>query len=106
MKEHMLGRSYELSLVICGDTLARTLNKAHRGKTHAANVLSFPLSRTEGEIFLNIDAAAREARRFGTSRQRRLALLFVHGLVHLKGYHHGRTMEGREQKILRAFDLA
>ena len=102
----VLGPRYELSLVLCGDALARKLNKKHRRKTYAANVLSFPLSSSEGEIFLNAPAAAREARRYGTTHRKRLALLFVHGLLHLKGLQHGRTMDTREQKILRAFDLA
>ena len=109
LAERILSASYpryELSLVICGDKLARKINKSHRKKTYAANVLSFPLSKTEGEIFLNVVAAAREARRYRTTHRKRLALLFVHGLLHLKGLHHGRTMERSEQKILRAFDLA
>lgn len=102
----VLSPSYELSLVICGDSLARKINKLHRKKTYAANVLSFPLSQNEGEIFLNVEAAAREARRFGTTERKRLALLFVHGLMHLKGLSHGRTMDERGRKILRAFLLA
>jgi probable rRNA maturation factor len=96
---------YELSLVICGDSLARNMNRTHRKKTYAANVLSFPLSKTEGEIFLNARASAREARRFGVSEKARLALLFVHGLMHLKGLSHGRTMEAKERDILRTFGL-
>ena len=105
MKCAALGGRYELSLVICGDSLARRLNKKHRRKTYAANVLSFPLSRTEGEMFLNARASAREAHTYGVSVGARLALLFVHGLLHLKGLPHGRTMEREEARILHAFDL-
>jgi len=101
-----LPKRYQLSVVVCGDSLARKLNNQHRHKTYAANVLSFPLSSSEGEIFLNVAAAKREAHRFSTSQQRRLALLFVHGLLHLKGLQHGRTMDELERKILRAFRLA
>ena len=102
----ILPRTYQLSIVVCGDSLSRKLNKAYRKKTYAANVLSFPLSSHEGELFINVDAAAREARRFGTTPKKRLALLFVHGLLHLKGLHHGRTMDRREEEILSVFDLA
>ena len=101
----VLGPRYELSLVICGDGLARRVNRAYRKKDHAANVLSFSISRTEGEMFLNARASAREARRYGVSVRARLALLFVHGLLHLKGLPHGRTMEREERRVLRAFDL-
>jgi len=104
IKRRAVGRKYQLSLVICGDDLARRLNEKYRRKHYAANVLSFPLGRTEGEIFLNVRAAEREARRYGVSARARLALLFVHGLLHLRGLRHGRTMEREEAKILRAFD--
>lgn len=98
-------KGYDLSLVLCGDSLARDLNRTHRKKTYAANVLSFPLSKMEGEVFLNVRAASREARAFGVSQRARLALLFVHGLMHLRGLSHGRTMKGEERRILRTFGL-
>ena len=102
----VLGKKYELSLVICGDTLARGMNRTYRKKTYAANVLSFPLSRSEGEIFLNVRASEREAKKYAVSKPARLALLFVHGLLHLKGLPHGRTMESEERRILRKFKLS
>ena len=106
MAEAVLGNSYELSLVVCGDALAQRMNIEHRKKSYRPNVLSFPLSKTEGEIFLNVRCAAREAKRGGISRQKRLALLYVHGLFHLKGLDHSDHMEREEQRILRRFDLA
>ena len=99
----ILGRSYDLSLVICGDDLACSINKKYRKKTYSPNVLSFPYSKTEGEIFLNVRCAAREARAGGISHRTRMGLLFVHGCFHLKGYRHGRTMERQEARILRTF---
>ncbi len=101
----VLGRHYELSLVICADMLARNMNLKYRKKTYAPNVLSFPLTKKEGEIFLNVRKAQREARQFGVSVRERLALLFVHGCYHLKGLSHGRTMEAKERRILRAFSF-
>lgn len=100
----ILGPHYDLSLVVSGDTLARTINKRYRHRAYAANVLSFPISKTEGEIFLNAHAAAREAKRFHVSHRARLALLFIHGCLHLKGFLHGATMERMEQKILRGIN--
>lgn len=97
----ILGPHYELSLVICGDALARRMNKEHRMKTYTPNVLSFPLSKSEGEIFLNIRKAEQEAKSMGTSMLARVALLYVHGLFHLKGLDHGSKMEREEEKMLR-----
>lgn len=100
-----LGDTYELSLVICGDALARRMNRQYRNKSYSPNVLSFPLSKREGELFLNIPCAAREARRHGLLLRARVALLFVHGCLHLKGLFHGRTMERTERRVLRAFSI-
>src|SRR3989338_9946517 len=102
----VLGKNYELSLVVCGDDLARRMNKEYRKKNYKPNVLSFPLSRSEGEIFLNVRAAGREARRLKVALRDRLALLFFHGCFHLKRLHHGRIMEIQEQRILRAFHFS
>lgn len=99
----ILPKEYELSLVICADALARRLNRAYRAKGGAANVLSFPLGDTEGEVFLNVRTAAREARSLRVSSRYRIIHLFIHGLLHLKGLRHGRTMERTEEKLLRAF---
>src|SRR3989344_579754 len=99
----ILGKNYELSLVICGDSLARRMNREYRlpslmlrqasKKNYSPNVLSFPLSKTEGEIFLNARAAAREAKKYHVPFNERMTLLFAHGCLHLKGLRHGAKME-------------
>jgi probable rRNA maturation factor len=105
MATAVLGKNYQLSIVLCGDRLAQRLNKEHRKKTYYPNVLSFPIFPGEGEIFLNVRKAEREAKQFGVSAKQRIALLYVHGLFHLKGLDHGDRMEAEEQKILRKFAL-
>lgn len=91
--KHVLDSRYELSLVICGDDLAQRMNATYRKKTYRPNVLSFPLDKTSGEIFLNLRCAEREAKKYSISVRNRFALLFVHGLYHLKGLDHGDAME-------------
>ena len=99
----LLPERYILSLVVCGDTLARRINRAYRKKDYAPNVLSFPLGEYEGEIFLNVRKAEREARAAGISARERIALLFVHGCLHLRGMKHGHKMEAEEREILKRF---
>lgn len=101
----ILGEKYDLSLVICGDELARRMNITYRKKSYAPNVLSFPYSKTDGEIFLNVRKAEREARKFKTTLKKRLALLFVHGCFHLKGLDHSDYMEVQERKVLRKYNV-
>ena len=79
MARASLPKGYQLSLVICGDTLAQRMNAEYRKKTYKPNVLSFPLAKLEGEIFLNIRKAQREARAMRIPLNTRLAHLFVHG---------------------------
>ncbi len=90
IKNEALGKSYELSLVFCGSKLSRKLNKTYRDKDKQTNVLSFPLSKTSGEIFINLS----HLNGFSVGN------LFIHGLMHLKGFDHGDTME-RAERILR-----
>jgi rRNA maturation RNase YbeY len=103
--EMILGNSYELSLVICGDMLARKMNIKYRKKTYSPNVLSFPLEKDAGEIFLNVRSAEREAKKYGIATRERIAYLFVHGCFHLKGLDHGDKMEKEEARIMKRFHL-
>jgi probable rRNA maturation factor len=103
--EAILGKKYELSLVICGDDLAQKMNKEYRKKTYRPNVLSFPIAKNEGEIFLNVRCAERESRKYGVPLRGRIAFLFIHGCFHLKGLDHGTKMEKLEMRILKKFKL-
>jgi len=99
----ILGAGYTLSLVICGDTLTKRLNREFRKKDYPANVLSFSLSKNEGEIFLNVKKARREAKALTIPWERRVTHLFVHGCFHLKGYKHGARMDVLERTFLKRF---
>lgn len=101
----VLGARYELSVVLVGDSASRTLNRRYRHKDHPTNILSFPLSATEGEMYLNLQQVRRETKFFERSFRNLVAFLFIHGLFHLKGYDHGATMERRERQVRRKFHI-
>lgn len=103
MAHAVLGSKYELSLVVCGDTLAQRMNRQYRKKSYRPNVLSFPLEKGSGEIFLNLRKTEREAAQYGVSVRDRFALLYVHALWHLKGLDHSDAMEKRERDTLKRF---
>lgn len=48
IKEKILGKGYELSLVFVGTDRMRQLNKEHRGKDYATDILSFDLDDLGG----------------------------------------------------------
>ena len=70
MKEYILGKTYELSLVFVPDETSTQLNFSYRGKNKPTNVLAFPLSKTEGEIFINPNKAKEEAREWSKTYEK------------------------------------
>ncbi len=104
-KKVVLGNTYSLSLVFAGDTRMRTLNKIYRGKDYVPDILSFPLSKTEGEIYINLKKTYTHARLHEMKKNIFLQYLFIHGMLHLKGMNHGSRMESEERKYMRLFNL-
>jgi probable rRNA maturation factor len=100
LKNTVLGRKFELSLVFIDDKFSRRLNSTYRGKNKPANVLSFPLSKRSGEIFIDLITARKETQKFDMTFKKFVTFLFIHGLLHLKGMEHGNTMERAEKKLL------
>lgn len=92
----------ELSIVLVSDQRIAELNRMYRGKSGPTNVLAFSLTEGAdvamagnllGDIVISTDTAAREARKQRVTLHRRLRVLLVHGLLHLLGYDHERSVE-------------
>jgi len=95
LKNKVLGDAYDLSLTFAGDRRIRKWNTTYRQKDKTTTILSFPLSSTEGEIFINL--------RLVRDRWTML-MLFIHGLYHLKGHEHGTLMERHEETLRSAYE--
>lgn len=105
IKDKVLGKKYELSLTFVGDARMRTLNRTYRNKDATTDILSFPLSQNSGEIFISIKEAAKRSKQFTMKPHDHLLFLFIHGLLHLKGFEHGRTMEKQEHLWCKRFSV-
>ncbi len=105
IKDSVLGKKYAVSLVIVGKKTIQKLNKQYREKNKPTDILSFSLSKTEGEIFINPDSARTKAKLFDRTYENYFALLFIHGLYHLKGLDHGEKMEILETKTRARFKI-
>ena len=105
MTNAVLGPEYDCSLVIVSPKKSRELNRIYREKDSSTNILSFPLSEDEGEIFLDLKKARTECKLFDRSYTNFVAFLFIHGLFHLKGLDHGAKMENAEKKIRTLFKI-
>lgn len=94
---------WDVSLVFVGPTQAQHLNKTLRKKTYVPNVLSYALSDASGEIVICLAEAARQAPEYDMDRETFVLYLFIHGLLHLKGWAHSGTMEECERTFLTRF---
>lgn len=92
IKEKVLGKKYELSLVLAGNSLMKKLNNQYRKKKQPASVLSFPLSKKQGEIFINLG-----------QKNHSPLFLFIHALLHLKGFKHSAKMKLQEEKLMKHY---
>ncbi len=99
----ILGKAYDLSVVLIGNARSHRLNATYRGKDKPTNVLAFPVAKDSGEIYINIPYALKEASKYAHGSAHHLSYLFIHGLLHLKGLDHGKEMETLEAKLLKRF---
>ena len=107
----------ELSLVITNDQTVQELNWQYRGIYEPTDVLSFALNEEKtfinppdgilhlGEVIISYPQAVKQAEEYGHPVEKELALLIIHGILHLLGYEHDepekeREMRGLEEKIL------
>ena len=105
IKNSVLGKKYELSVVFIGHRRSRKLNNTYRQKDKPTDILSFPLDDQNGEIYIYLKKARAEAKSFDRTEENFLAFLFIHGLCHLKGMDHGSTMERAEKTIRKKFSI-
>ena len=110
----------EVGLVLVGDAEVRNLNRHYRGIDRATDILAFamedpisprpsrikarPITRhlspprvdtyfhLLGDLVISMEAAKRQARQRRHSLEREMTILIIHGLLHLLGYDHERSL--------------
>jgi len=107
----------ELSILLCDDDFIHPLNRDYRGKDKPTDVLSFamreegdPNDPVLGDVIISIERAQEQATERGHEIGVELALLLVHGILHLLGYDHeddeeAQVMEAKEKEILSTLDV-
>lgn len=94
----------EITIKLVDDAAITTLNKQYTGNDYATDVLAFPYDqnlnagreRELGDIAVSLDTAQRQADQAGTDITAELALLALHGVLHIAGLDHD-TKKGSEQ---------
>ncbi len=106
----------ELSLALVDDEAMAELNERHRGRSGPTDVLSFSLLEGAhsafrgallGDVVIDVEQAARQARRARRTLDDELARLMIHGVLHLLGHDHeedgeARRMRAEERRLWRA----
>jgi probable rRNA maturation factor len=120
-----VGQDTELSLLITGQEQIRELNRDYRDKDEPTDVLSFCLTADDehtgtdsasfitapdgvrhlGEVIISCPQAIVQAGEHRHSVEKEMAILIIHGVLHLLGYDHEETemesqMSAREAAIL------
>jgi len=103
----------DIELIITDSEGITALNREHRGKEEPTDVLSFPMETALphtplGSIVISEEYVTGSAEVYGHSEQEELALLFIHGLLHLIGFDHEideGQMRHKEEELIRTWGL-
>ena len=99
--------SATIAVRLTNDHELRRLNHDFAGHDAATDVLSFAGSGEHlGDLAISWPAVLRQAREFGEPAQTELALLSVHGLLHLLGWDHESAAERKEMTRITLAALA
>ena len=95
-----------VAICLISDRHISQLHLRFFGKTGPTDVITF----NEGEIFISVETARRNAREFGNSLRSEIKLYIVHGLLHLHGFDDQepsdiRRMKNTQEKILRCMRI-
>ena len=106
----------EMGLVIAGAELVQQLNRDYRGKDEPTDVLAFSMlpQTTEakssfvippdgvnhlGEVVISYPQAATQAAELKHTLEQEIALLIIHGALHLLGYDHEQPEQEKQMRV-------
>jgi len=103
----------EVTVILCGDETMRRLKREFWGEDETTDVLSFPTYEEGdsfmpphlGDVWINLQAAARQAEQAGHGLEDESLILAAHSLWHLLGHDHDdknswRGFEKVQKRIL------
>ena len=102
----------EIELIITSNDDIKEINKMHRGIDKSTDVLSFPYEDMPltplGSIVISAQHVIDVSNKLKHTPDDELALLFIHGLLHLLGYDHeidNGEMRLAEKELIEKFKL-
>ncbi len=115
--------SAEVSVLIAGEEEVHRLNREYLGEDRPTDVLSFPMLPPHaaddpsfvappdglkhlGEVIVSYPQAVAQAKEHGHATTREVAILVIHGVLHLLGYDHAAPAEEKDMRAREAAILA
>ena len=101
-----------LTIVLTDNQGIRELNSHYRGQDRHTDVLSFPLHEEDeagmylGDVVVSVERAREQAPRFDNDIESELARLISHGILHILGYDHHTSADGKKMKAAERRALA
>lgn len=117
LSNNVIYKNKEVSIVVMDNKKMAELNEKFRGVNGPTDVLAFPLGgefistkNLLGEVAISVDKAKEQARERGHSLKDELALLTIHGILHLFGYtdekeDKRKIMQDKEREILQSLGI-
>lgn len=101
--EHVGEVQNEIAVILISDRRIAKLHRQFMNEEGPTDVITFE----HGEIFISVETAQRNARRFRNSLGHEIQLCIIHGLLHLRGYDDRTSraaarMKRAQEKILRS----
>ena len=101
---HYKYMSYDVNVIFTSDTQLSDLKKEFFYEDQWTDVIAFPLHRDskfiEGEIYISIPTAKKNANLFKEPYKKELGRLIVHGSLHLLGIKDKSTEQKKKMTIL------
>ncbi len=101
-----------IEFVLTNNENIQELNNNFRQKNEPTDVLSFPYEKMQfapiGSVIVSLDFAQQKAQELGHKTEDEIALLFIHGLLHILGFDHesdNGEHRDEEAKLVELFSL-
>ncbi len=97
-----------LNIIFCSDRYLLLLNRQHLNHDYFTDIITFPFVDEKiisGDLFISLDRVSENAETQNVSKQKELARVVIHGILHLCGYNDKQeeeviTMRTKEKEYL------
>jgi rRNA maturation RNase YbeY len=93
-----------LNFIFTSDDILFELNQQYLGHSTLTDIITFDMSdkekKVEGDVYISIERARENAKKFNEPVDREIRRLIIHGVLHLAGYK-DKTLSEKEQMTAR-----